>query len=84
MGHPAVEGERRKAKAKAGPSTPAAAAAFAQDDSIVGGEMALSCYSLMALSWYFNRENPRLCRGGSRRLTIPGVVPGFVCSSNRS
>jgi hypothetical protein len=45
MGHPAVEGERRKAKAKtkakakakakAGPSTPVAAATFAQDDNYI-------------------------------------------------
>ncbi len=27
------------------------------------------------LSYYSNRENPRLCRGGSRSLTYSGVAP---------
>jgi hypothetical protein len=27
---------------------------------------------------YYERENPRPCRGGSRSLTFPGVCPGFL------
>jgi hypothetical protein len=28
---------------------------------------------------YYKRENPRLCRGGSRTLRIPGVCPPSNC-----
>jgi putative addiction module killer protein len=27
---------------------------------------------------YSEKENPRLCRGGSSSLTFPGVCPGFL------
>jgi hypothetical protein len=32
---------------------------------------------------YCNRENPRLCRGGSSSLTFPGVWLSLFCSQSQ-
>jgi hypothetical protein len=34
----------------------------------------------MFVPFYYNRENPRLCRGDSRCLTYTGVAPGLCFS----
>jgi hypothetical protein len=52
---------------------------YANADRLVSVGMVHSLETEFMLGYFYSeKENPRLCRGGSSSLTFPGVCPGFL------